>query len=306
MLKGSAALAAWALSASLASTSIAYTQLTPRPECERVSDVFGKCVIRATPPVASPVVAVQRTPSGNDKPKCTRFPNVAVPCSDPVLGLWRNALGIYCKEAAPQPDATDPVWQGHFGTGAVYDCYGITFPFLSRQLWLPGTPATTISPQEAAQAVVRRMDLRAADIGIVPQDKPGSIGAVGAPVFMWTTPGPTTFGPQVLTASQGGVSITAAAKVDRIVWDMGDGTSVTCHTPGTVYQDSYGFGDSPDCGHRYTRTSAGKPNNAYPISATSYWVVNWTGPAGSAGQITLDLIARTNIVVGELQALVTN
>ena len=306
MLRRSATVAALALAASLASTSMAYAQLAPGPKCKRVSDTFGKCIITADPPAGSPVIAVQPTLAGHDKPKCTRFPNVAVPCSDPVLGLWLNALGIYCKVAAPQPDATDPVWQGNFGSGAVYDCYGITFPFLSQQLWLPGKPATTISPQEAAQAIVRRMDLRAATIGIVPQDKPGSIGAVGAPVFMWTTPGPTTFGPQVLTASQGGVSITATAKVDRIVWDMGDGSSVTCRTPGTVYQDSFGFGDSPDCGHRYTRTSAGKPNNAYPIAATSYWVVNWTGPAGSAGQITLDLTARTNIAVGELQALVTN
>ncbi len=84
------------------------------------------------------------------------------------------------------------------------------------------------------------------------------------------------------------------------------GATVTCTTPGTVYQDRYGFDDSPDCGHRYTRTSAGKPNNAYPIVATSYWVVDWTGPGGSSGRITLDLVLRTNIVVGELQALVTN
>jgi hypothetical protein len=61
---------------------------------------------------------------------------------------------------------------------------------------------------------------------------------------------PATFGPQILTASAGGVSITATAKVDRVVWDMGDGTSVTCTTPGTVYQDRFGFDMSPDCGHR--------------------------------------------------------
>ena len=87
---------------------------------------------------------------------------------------------------------------------------------------------------------------------------------------------------------------------------MGDGTTVTCRTPGTPYQDRFGFADSPDCGHRYTKTSARKPNNAYPITATSYWVVDWTGPGGSSGQITLDLVSRTSIVVGELQALITS
>ena len=296
---------AFALSASLASIPTAAAQQAPGPECKRRSDVFGKCTITVAPPGGPVVEPAKGATGGGAASKCTRYPGIAVPCSEPILGFWLNSLEVYCKQAVPQPGPTDPVWQGHFGIGAVYDCTTLNGNFRTGQLWLLGTPATTVSPQEVAQAVVRRMDLRAADIGIVPQDKPGSIGAVGAPVFMWTTPGPTTFGPQVLTASQGGVSITATAKVDRIVWDMGDSNSVTCRTPGTVYQDSFGFGDSPDCGYRYRRTSAGKPNNAYPIAATSYWVVDWTGPGGSAGQITLDLVARTNIVVGELQALVT-
>jgi len=287
--------------------------LTPTPAyasgpiCKKQDPITGICTITVAPPTPVPGPGpVEGTPSA--APTCTRHPNIGVSCSDPQLGFWLNSLRVYCKKATPQPPATAGAWQGHAGSGAVYDC---TDPFsggnfATGQLWLPGAPGTTVSPQEAAQAVVRRMDLRAADIGIVPQDKPGSIGAVGAPVYMWTTRGPTRFGPQSLTGSAGGVTITATAKVDRIVWDMGDGATVTCTTPGTVYQDRYGFDDSPDCGHRYTRTSAGKPNNAYPIAATSYWVVHWTGPGGSAGRITLDLVSRTNIVVGELQALVTN
>ena len=278
------------------------------PTCERPNPTTGECTINIPAPTPDPVTApIGGAPSGTTVPKCTRYLSIAVPCSDPQLGFWLNSLGVYCKLASPQPPTTADVWQGHAGEGAVYDCtdpFGGNFP--TGQLWLPGAPGTTVSPDEAAQAVVRRMDLRAADIGIVPENKPGSIGAVGAPVYMWTTRGPTRYGPQSLTGSAGGVTITATAKVDRIVWDMGDGTAVTCRTPGTVYQDRYGFDDSPDCGHRYTRTSAGKPNNAYPIAATSYWVVDWTGPGGSSGRITLDLVSRTNIVVGELQALVTN
>ena len=138
----------------------------------------------------------------------------------------------------------------------------------------------------------------------MPEDKPGSIGAVGAPVYMRTRPGPATFGPAGPDRCAGGVTITGTARADRIIWQLGDGTSVTCRTPGTVYEDRYGFNDSPDCGHCYTQTSAGKPNNAYPVSATSHWVVDWTGPGGSSGRIRLDLVSSTNIVVGELQALV--
>ncbi len=279
------------------------------PSCEKPDPSTGLCTI--TIPASGPhpgTTPIGGPPGGGTAPKCTRYPDIAAPCSNPALGFWSNSLEVYCKVAAPQPPTTDPVWKGHtVAEGAIYDCaspFGGNFP--TGQLWLPQAPGNTVSPQEAAQAVVRRMDLRAADIGIVPEDKPGRIGAVGAPVYMWTTPGPTTFGPQVLTGSAGGVTITATAKVDRIVWSMGDGGTVNCRTPGTVYQDSYGLNMSPDCGYRYKRTSAGKPGNAYPIAALSYWVVNWTGPGGSSGQITLDLESRTSIVVGELQALVTN
>ena len=278
------------------------------PTCTVPDPKTGLCTIMISPPTRDPgTTPIGWTPGGT-APKCARYPNIAVPCSDPALGFWSNSLEVYCRLATPQPSINDAIWAGHEGKGgAVYDCTNpLGGNFSTGQLWLPQAPGNTISPEEAAQAVVRRMNLRGADIGIVPEDKPGSIGAVGAPVYMWTTPGPTTFGPQVLTGSSGGVTITATAKVDRIVWNMGDGSTVTCRTPGTVYEDRYDFAMSPDCGYRYTRTSAGNPGNAYPIVALSYWVVNWTGPGGSSGQITLDLESRTSIVVGELQALVTN
>jgi len=279
------------------------------PICTKPDPETGQCTIEIQPPASDPgTTPIGGTPGGGTAPKCTRYPDIAVPCSDPALGFWSSSLQVYCKVATPQPPTADPVWAGHDGKGgAIYDC---TDPFGRNfrigQLWLPQAPGNTVSPEEAAQAVVRRMDLRAADIGIVPEDKPGSIGAVGAPVYMWTKSKPTTFGPQVLTGAEGGVTITATANVDRIVWNMGDGNTVTCRTPGTVYEDRYGFDMSPDCGYRYRHTSAGKPGNAYPIVATSYWVVDWTGPGGSSGTITLDLESRTSIVIGELQALVTN
>ena len=276
------------------------------PSCERYNEA-GICTIAINPPAPMPGAQPVSNPgTGVGAPQCAEY-GVPVPCSDPARGSYSNDLGCYLRPMSPQPPPDSPLWEGNYPEGTVYSCSAAgSYPGVSGgAVWLPGPPDAGLTPAAAAQAVVRRMDLRAADIGIVPEDKAGSIGAVGAPVYMWTSPGPATFGPQVLTGSAGGVTITATAKVDRIVWNMGDGTSVTCRTPGTPYEDRFGFTMSPDCGHRYTRTSAGKPNNAYPVSATSYWVVNWTGPGGSSGQITLDLVSRTNIVVGELQALVT-
>jgi hypothetical protein len=278
------------------------------PECERLGD-DGVCTITIAPPAPRPATRPVGNPgAGGGAPTCAEY-GVPIPCSSEAFGTYSNDLQCYLQLRNPQPPPDSPLWEGNYPEGAVYQCSSaFSYPGTigGGSVWLPGPPEGGLTPAAAAQAVVRRMDLRPADIGIVPEDIPGSIGAVGAPVYMWTTPGPATFGPQVLTGSAGGLTITATAKVDRIVWDMGDGTSVTCRTPGTVYEDRYGFNDSPDCGHRYTQTSAGKPNNAYPIAATSYWVVDWTGPGGSSGQITLDVVSRTSIVVGELQALVTN
>lgn len=276
------------------------------PGCVKVNPKTGQCEILIEVPAAPPVTSVNNPePSGGGGgPACVWHGGRPVPCTDPFYGTWSNGLMCYLNRLEPQPPPSDDIWNGNYPQGAIYQCTdpaGTGNPII----WLPQPPEVAMSPEQAAQIVVRRMDLRAADIGIVPEDEPGRIGAVGAPVYMWTTPGPATFGPQILTGSAGGVTITATAKVDRVVWAMGDGASVTCRTPGTVYEDRFGFRDSPDCGHRYTRTSAGKPGNAYPVSATSFWVVDWTGPGGSAGQITLDLVSSTSIVVGELQALVT-
>jgi hypothetical protein len=279
---------------------------SPGPECERRDQLTGVCIITVAPPAPSPgVQPIRGGGSGSTEPACVQS-GKPMPCSDPLFGTWSNTLECYLAPMRPQPAPDSPLWQGNYPEGAVYNCVDPSAgPFSNGAVfWLPGPP-DGVTPEQAARAVVSRMNLRAADIGIVPEDKPGSIGAVGAPVYMWTTPGPTTFGPQVLTGSAGGITITATARVARIVWNMGDGATVTCRTAGTPYEDRYGFRDSPDCGHRYTKTSAGKPGNAYPITATSYWVVDWTGPAGSSGQITLNLTSTTSIVVGELQAVVT-
>jgi len=278
------------------------------PECERF-DRNGRCTISIespSTPGTQPVSGGDGRSGGGER-QCAEY-GVPVPCSSETSGTYSDDLQCYLRLRDPQPPPDSPLWEGNYPEGAVYQCSSaLSYPGTigGGPVWLPGPPDGGLTPEAAAQVVVRRMDLRAADIGIVPENQPGRIGAVGAPVYMWTTPGPTTFGPQSLTGSAGGVTVTATAKVDRVVWSMGDGTSVTCRTPGTVYEDRFGFRPSPDCGHRYTRTSAGRPGSAYPVSATSFWVVDWTGPAGSSGRITVDLLSSTSIVVGELQALVT-
>ncbi len=141
------------------------------------------------------------------------------------------------------------------------------------------------------------MNLRAVTIGIVPEDRPGRVGIIGMPTWMWAvTPSAATLGPVTRSASAGGFTVTATAKVIKVVWSMGDGESVTCIGPGTPYADSYGKSSSPTCGHTYTR--AGK----YAVTARSFWTVTWAG-VGQTGTIPLEFSRTTSITMGEVQVL---
>ncbi len=140
------------------------------------------------------------------------------------------------------------------------------------------------------------MNLRAVQIGIAPEASAGSVGLVGVPNWMWVAdPTATTFGPTSASASAGGWTVTATARVSQVVWDMGDGQVITCGA-GTPYDASYGMADSPDCGHTYTR------QGTYPVTATSHWVVTWSG-IGDAGTITLDLTQGATVTIGEAQVV---
>ena len=91
--------------------------------------------------------------------------------------------------------------------------------------------------------------------------------------------------------------MTATAKVQRVVWAMGDGKTVTCTQRGTPYTDADGKRSSPDCGYTYTR------QGTYTVRATSYWTVTWAR-IGQSGTIPLDFTRDAVITMGEAQVLI--
>ncbi|WP_071656988.1 hypothetical protein [Mangrovactinospora gilvigrisea] len=101
-----------------------------------------------------------------------------------------------------------------------------------------------------------------------------------------------------------GVTVTAHASVASLTYDMGDGTTITCHGAGTPYQASYGDKPSPTCGHTYTTSSANQPGGEYSIRATATWTVNWNSTNGLGGQFTVTPDAAVaQLRVGELQVV---
>lgn len=230
-----------------------------------------------------------------------------VPCSSDA-GYWSNNYNCYIQMVDPQPPAGDPAWQGHKpGDGAVYRCYqpqtGIIIMVWSATP--PPNSGAGPTPREVAALAIDQMNLSAINIGIAPKPGPGSIGIVGMPVWMWAAkPNDHTVGPISASASAGGITVTATARLHRVTWSMGDGTKVVCRGPGTPYKASYGDRTSPTCGHVYEKSSANEPKDQYAVSATSDWVITWSG-AGQSGTIRLNgLVRSVAISVGEAQVLV--
>lgn len=170
----------------------------------------------------------------------------------------------------------------------------------------PGAPP--VDPVVVAWRAIASLDLQAIDIQIAPAPLSAdteSMGLVGLPVWLWTEETATTWGPTTASASDGPVSVTVTARVDRVEWNMDDGTVVTCETSGTSFDPAiHGVEDrSQDCGHVYQRVSR-ETSGAYTVTATSYWVAEWSSGAES-GSIPFDFTASEQIRIGELQVLRT-
>jgi hypothetical protein len=223
-----------------------------------------------------------------------------VPCREGG-SWWSNDRDCYVSLADPQPPKSDSQWEGH-RTGAIYECYSPaivgTRMYTFWSATSPAGPAAPPDPRVLALRAIATMRLRAIGIGIVPEAQAGSVGIVGLPTWMWVAnPGQHTWGPITRSASSAGYSVTATAKVQRVVWAMGDGNTVNCTQRGTPYADSFGKRSSPDCGHTYTR------QGTYTVRATSYWLVTWAG-IGQSGTIPLDFTRTAVITMGEAQVLI--
>ncbi|MEN0072311.1 MAG: hypothetical protein AAGC63_15140, partial [Propionicimonas sp.] len=193
-----------------------------------------------------------------------------VPCAS-AQGTWYSPQQCYISPVDPPLDFSDPNWRGHTD-GSLWYCRitgNVTgTPYI---IWFAdSTPPP--DPETLARRAVAQMQLKPITIGIVPKDDPDSVGLVGMPIWLWAdNPGDQTIGPISRSVSEGGFTVTATAKVDRIRWSLGDGRVKTCNGPGTPYKLSYGITESPTCGYRF------EEQGEFTVTARSDWIVNWTG-----------------------------
>ncbi|HEY7857548.1 MAG TPA: hypothetical protein VIC82_03510 [Candidatus Nanopelagicales bacterium] len=231
-----------------------------------------------------------------------------MPCSRPDWGWWSGRDNCYYMALSPQPGPEEAAWAGKYPEGAIYEAHctwdgGVGDVFDYVLTWFAtAPPGTPVSPAQLAQRAVDSMTLRGADIQMAPHA--GAMGLVGLPMWLWTTVGPTTWGPNSATATVPGLSVTAVARATKIVWDMGDGTRLTCAGPGTPYSSAASTTVSPTCGHVYQRSSASRPGHVYQVTATTTWTITWAG-GGENGVLTRTRTSTATARVGELQVLIS-
>ncbi|MFE2865204.1 hypothetical protein [Embleya sp. NPDC059259] len=157
--------------------------------------------------------------------------------------------------------------------------------------------------QVAAQALAQ-LELRKPKVFMTPSN--GNLGLVGLPVWLWIdTSDPHRWAPKGIekTLKVGNVEVTVTAYSLSVTWNMGDGHSHTCFNPGVAYKPSDGSNESPECGYKYSKTSAGKDGNKYEVSATVNWKAFYFDDKGRHELSDMEGSSSTTARVGELQIL---
>jgi len=168
--------------------------------------------------------------------------------------------GPICTYTPIGPTGTKLLGPGGAGPGAWYipncqfrDGYvGDPMP----AVWIGSTPSTpAVNPRQLAQQAVADLALGGAQIEMSPPPTRPQI--VNVQTWLWLS---GAWRSMSATAAAGPVKATATAVPTKVVWDMGDGHSVTCYGPGTVYnRDKPASGQSTNCSYTYRTPSSAGP-----------------------------------------------
>ena len=171
-----------------------------------------------------------------------------------------------------------------------------------RTLVLP-EGAVPVSPIALRNQVFARITIPDPSLAANPPlDDPDRFSVVNLPTWLWID---DPWLPITDSASQSGVSVSVTATPTAVTWDTGDGESTSCADAGTAWTPGAVEG-STSCSHTYRRASAGRPGDAYQLSATVHWVFTWTLNGTPQGQFaTYDPSTTVTHQVGEIQAVET-
>jgi len=168
-------------------------------------------------------------------------------------------------------------------------------------VWIYDGSSPRTSPSALALQAVSDLQLPALSEHTSPA---ASSITVQVPTWLWVDAG--TWDAITATASAGPVSATATATPYEVVWDMGDGSRITCHGPGTPWNSNSPADVPSGCSYTYSQSSASQPDGTFTVTTTVYWHVTWTAK-GAPGGGDLGLIpgasTQTTAFVQEVHAI---
>jgi hypothetical protein len=105
---------------------------------------------------------------------------------------------------------------------------------------------------------------------------------VNFPMWLWVDS--ASFRTQTVTASAAGISATTTAVPIDVIYDTGDGHSITCSGPGSAYNPGLpAEAQTTACSYKYSKSTDGRA--PYAISATIDWSVSWSSNVGQSGTL---------------------
>ena len=182
----------------------------------------------------------------------------------------------------------------------------------------PAVPGT--DPQTLVRTAVASLGLHPPEVGVGAYVYPkyedwGLSWWVGAPLWLWTnTDDDLQWGTHTLTATDGGLSVTATVTSTTISFNPGNGDSpVTCGTPGTPRpwnpNDLLSHHSPSGCEYTYLHTNTlGDKNSRFTVTATVTWTVAWSSSDGQHGTFTTTTTSTDNpaIHIGELRTVLVS
>ncbi len=165
-------------------------------------------------------------------------------------------------------------------------------------VWIPKRP----DPRQLARQALERVPLPDPAVRMNPSAGNGAVTNV--PTWLWIDP--SQWQPVSASASAGNVTVTTTATPDRVVFDMGNGDTMSCRGPGTPYDPSRPAAEqATGCAYTYRRSSAHRPDGRYRVTATIFYRVAWSASGIAAGGALPPVSQRSSVPlrVAEIQAL---
>ena len=124
----------------------------------------------------------------------------------------------------------------------------------------------------------------------------------------WLAVSPNQWSAVVASATAGGVTTSVTATPETVLWNLGDGDSITCPGPGVLYNQNEPASDqSTYCSYTWPESSAGAQGGVFQVEATIEYqvattVVGAPDPTPSLG-IHAGPTQHIDVAVSEIEAL---